>query len=399
MQRSSALVGWCLVAACCGCSGKGNAPLSAPIVTESKTSAEPAESGQPVTQVAADETAPNIARDLARAKELWWADDHNYVEILNRLESGLPTLKLRVSDAVPAWEKVTLNRFGVGFDAIRIEFPRDADLVFVFSDPLPTVWYEFTSQQVPHFRLNMTGISRNNVDVPGIGLPQYNSLAFQHQPISTTRLSGDFFLAFGFENYDQPVDIYLKMKCFEPQHLPDPATNFAKAQDFAPLLGLEWPLQFTKDATARDRARDVLEMSGIKGALDMLEKEVSKTSPRRDKLYYAKLAQEHGIQLYKNRAPRTESTPYILKSAALLREALEESNELTPEEMQLVPNAFYNEACCFAISGERDKAMQSLKQAVESGFRDVAQIRGDDDLESLRQLPEFQQLVEKLETE
>ena len=64
---------------------------------------------------------------------------------------------------------------------------------------------------------------------------------------------------------------------------------------------------------------------------------------------------------------------------------------------ELLPdNSFtwYNLACSQAQLGDSAGALGSLARAIETGFHDDAHIRSDADLESLRESPRFQELVE-----
>lgn len=59
------------------------------------------------------------------------------------------------------------------------------------------------------------------------------------------------------------------------------------------------------------------------------------------------------------------------------------------------PDAWYNQACCYALCGDSSKAIQSLQQALtldtEEGLRELA--KTDPDLEGMREHPLFQNLL------
>jgi hypothetical protein len=44
-----------------------------------------------------------------------------------------------------------------------------------------------------------------------------------------------------------------------------------------------------------------------------------------------------------------------------------------------------------------DRAMTTLRQAVQNGYKDVAHIKKDTDLDPLRSRPDFQKLLQELE--
>ncbi len=56
----------------------------------------------------------------------------------------------------------------------------------------------------------------------------------------------------------------------------------------------------------------------------------------------------------------------------------------------------YNLACAYAVNDQRQEAMRALEAAVGSGFNDVQHIENDPDLESLRSLPSYLELLKRL---
>lgn len=60
------------------------------------------------------------------------------------------------------------------------------------------------------------------------------------------------------------------------------------------------------------------------------------------------------------------------------------------------PGHWYNLACCLALLERPDEALDALEKAVEHGFRNVDHARQDVDLESLRERPAFQRLLEAM---
>jgi len=57
---------------------------------------------------------------------------------------------------------------------------------------------------------------------------------------------------------------------------------------------------------------------------------------------------------------------------------------------------FYNLACAFALSGEKEKALDNLDKAVNAGFTDRQQYETDSDLDSLRETGRFKELLKKI---
>jgi len=56
----------------------------------------------------------------------------------------------------------------------------------------------------------------------------------------------------------------------------------------------------------------------------------------------------------------------------------------------------YNIACCDALLGNSESALQFLEQCVQSGYHDAEHMKADKDLESLRGLEQYEVLISKL---
>lgn len=85
-----------------------------------------------------------------------------------------------------------------------------------------------------------------------------------------------------------------------------------------------------------------------------------------------------------------------LQLAAREREALLEVQKLL-EVQTLGGGALYDLACLYLQFGDRERGMQTLSRAIENGFRGLETIRRDPDLDPLRDLPEFAELMKKVE--
>jgi tetratricopeptide (TPR) repeat protein len=53
----------------------------------------------------------------------------------------------------------------------------------------------------------------------------------------------------------------------------------------------------------------------------------------------------------------------------------------------------YNLACSFALTGQKRQAIDALRRAIEDGYDDLPYLEVDRDLESLRDEPEYRQLL------
>jgi len=58
-------------------------------------------------------------------------------------------------------------------------------------------------------------------------------------------------------------------------------------------------------------------------------------------------------------------------------------------------NALYNGACAYSLSGDKEKAVEFLKKAVEAGFKDFAHIEKDTDLNAIRNEAGYKELLHK----
>ena len=60
---------------------------------------------------------------------------------------------------------------------------------------------------------------------------------------------------------------------------------------------------------------------------------------------------------------------------------------------------FYDAACFYSRIGETQTALNHLRTALEKGFRRFYHLRHDDDLDELRKLPEFEEMISEFEKE
>ena len=82
--------------------------------------------------------------------------------------------------------------------------------------------------------------------------------------------------------------------------------------------------------------------------------------------------------------------PLIRSDPARAREILAEGIEQHPDS----PTLQYNLACLEAVEGRRDGALAALRRAIAARPEVASWARGDDDLESLREDPDFVALVD-----
>jgi tetratricopeptide (TPR) repeat protein len=80
-------------------------------------------------------------------------------------------------------------------------------------------------------------------------------------------------------------------------------------------------------------------------------------------------------------------------------EGIKQARELFEKQIKLSPHPWgqriplYNIACCEALLGNSEEAIRILQEAVNAGYRNLKHIQGDEDLESLRELEGYQQVI------
>jgi predicted esterase len=80
------------------------------------------------------------------------------------------------------------------------------------------------------------------------------------------------------------------------------------------------------------------------------------------------------------------------------RQAAKEQLEIAAEIAPRDPGAFYQLAILYAQGGEKRKALDALRRAVENGLKDPALIEGNKELARLRVEAEYQKIIDGLKT-
>jgi tetratricopeptide (TPR) repeat protein len=85
-------------------------------------------------------------------------------------------------------------------------------------------------------------------------------------------------------------------------------------------------------------------------------------------------------------------------------EKIKEARELLDKQVALSPHPWgkriplYNIACCEALLGNSDVALKFLQEAIDCGYRNVKHIEGDHDLDSLRELEGYKQIISSIKS-
>jgi thiol-disulfide isomerase/thioredoxin len=145
--------------------------------------------------------------------------------------------------------------------------------------------------------------------------------------------------------------------------------------------------------TLLEQGRRAREAGNHTDAARFFERAVAADPNSREALFLAARAGEELAAQY----PRPHSSPTYLKAAQTARRLRETFPDLKDEEKVIVGRSLYNEACTLALNGDSGGALRSLKEAFDVGFDDPAHVEADPELDSLRKLPEFQALQDRLE--
>ncbi|QDV37953.1 TPR end-of-group domain-containing protein [Tautonia plasticadhaerens] len=105
--------------------------------------------------------------------------------------------------------------------------------------------------------------------------------------------------------------------------------------------------------------------------------------------------EQKGIELALAPGKREQSKPFLYRAAELARRFRGMGRPIEGPERDLAAMVFYNEACNFALDGEPEKAMGSLREAVEMDFCDPI-IFTDEELDSLRGRDDFRELLDEI---
>lgn len=104
--------------------------------------------------------------------------------------------------------------------------------------------------------------------------------------------------------------------------------------------------------------------------------------------------------------PKSRKVGFEVAMSLLLARHLDEAIErfhgvlkIPPPEKNMDRLLWYNLACAYALSGNKPAALNALEQALDLGWDDVAHIKTDSDLDSIRSMPGFKKLLKALSGE
>jgi thiol-disulfide isomerase/thioredoxin len=142
-----------------------------------------------------------------------------------------------------------------------------------------------------------------------------------------------------------------------------------------------------------DRAAKALAGNDVEYAIRLLNQALAAQPDHRDGLYLLALANE-------TRASDMDAplaAPYFIRAAQLVRKLRDTCTDLSAREREMLVRCFYSEARTHALSGQPEKALDALADAVDAGLRAPELAAGDAALRSIQKLPRFAELYRKLE--
>jgi len=116
----------------------------------------------------------------------------------------------------------------------------------------------------------------------------------------------------------------------------------------------------------------------------------------------ARAARLRGVEIVRDRltvSPDDVRALYMGANALMALGNVDESLEWANLAISMEPDepmVLYNVACIYSLAGRLTEAMEHLERAVRGGLRHKGWLEHDDNLDPLRNLPRFQQLVNEL---
>ncbi len=152
----------------------------------------------------------------------------------------------------------------------------------------------------------------------------------------------------------------------------------------------EAPKEEEKGLTVQEAfalAQPLMQKQDVAGVVKVLERALP-GNPN-DANLLLRLAQFNAMLASAN--PQKQDYSKHQQAGVYARRALKASPQFAENAavQNMVAPMFYNEACALALEKKSEEAIKALKEAVDIGFKDMALLDKDTDLESLRSLPEY----------
>ena len=208
-----------------------------------------------------------------------------------------------------------------------------------------------------------------------------------------------------FEAAAHPYDAWLRYRLLAEtfnglRAIDEAATNAQRLQSAKEVQAMMAQLK-AADRQQGTRAREISTLlqtldsaetqmqatANAKGMIAQLRKKAEEANPSTDRIVARRLMTQFSITLSEEANGAMFGKNYA-KAAALLT--------IAAESRPNNPQVWYRLALAQAQNGEKKRALESLKRAVEQGFADSARLEQAPEFASLRQEQEFQTLVKRL---
>ncbi|MDE5662591.1 MAG: tetratricopeptide repeat protein [Muribaculaceae bacterium] len=94
----------------------------------------------------------------------------------------------------------------------------------------------------------------------------------------------------------------------------------------------------------------------------------------------------------------TSCTPFAYSALGNAEKAVETMQYILANDTTEITGNLYNMACIYARLDRRDEALHYLKEAIQNGYDNAVHIQTDYDLDCLREIPEFQDIIDSIAT-
>ncbi len=152
------------------------------------------------------------------------------------------------------------------------------------------------------------------------------------------------------------------------------------------------------------KVRDLMAAEKYEEAAQVMAAEVKRHPNSRGTLLAAAMAtQQAAFGVIKDPEKRKAGNKYFHDAARYFRSFKKAMGGKIPANLlEQYATVIYNDACSFALDGDKEKAIKVLKEAVEAGFSEYDVIKDDTDFQSLRDDPKymkrFDELVEQVKS-
>ena len=266
------------------------------------------------------------------------------------------------------WTTVTYNeQFGAVRFSSSLGVPADLRWCFVVEEKrdVPT-WYILPAKG--ELRSGFaTYQHETNLDLDVEGIPAKNLVFLQPLDGGLIQPGAEYILWFAFREAEEPVKMHMAIR-LEPQG------SFSKStaiEDLAHDLGLSTPLKHTRVVPVDEMVKQIefpLLHRDLAGALQSAERAGQLVpNDRQVLLWLGYLKVLRGSQLADNRG-RSEGQSYFFVAAQHMRQLRDSFDPLSDIENIWLVETLYLEAESFALIGEKEKALASLREAFQHGL-------------------------------